>query len=190
MLDGVAERQVRGERGRRGINLSQQVGGRSGGGHGLLPQGGQRSLQRERAQFAGKAPEVGARFGAGASTDRQGLIRQPDGVGGATGFDDAQNELVQHGEPEAEVLGQRRRRRLERSQQIRRGFGGGDGLRSQSGQRNLQRERAQFAGDAAYIGATCRPGTSTDGDGFVGEADGVSWATGLDRRAGRARGAR
>ena len=35
--------------------------------------------------------------------------RRADGVGGATGFDDAQDELVQHGEPEGEVLGQRRR---------------------------------------------------------------------------------
>ena len=38
MLDGVAERQVLGERGRGGMNLSQQVGGRSGGGHRLLAQ--------------------------------------------------------------------------------------------------------------------------------------------------------
>ena len=60
MLDGVAERQVRGERGRRGIDLSQQVGGRSGGGHRLLAQIRQRSLQRERAQPAGDRAHVGA----------------------------------------------------------------------------------------------------------------------------------
>ena len=71
------------------------------------------------------------------------------------------------------MRGERRHRRLERSQEIRRGDGGGHGLGPQIGECRLKRERVQLARHAAHVGARCCGGASAEGDGFVGQADGV-----------------